>query len=37
MTSISQNGAKSGFLVVSGANSREMEGEFHHYMKKQTQ
>jgi hypothetical protein len=36
MTSISQNAIKSGFSVISGRNSGEIEGEFHYYLKKQS-
>jgi hypothetical protein len=37
MAIISQNAIKSGFFVISGRNSREIEGEFHYYLKKQSQ
>jgi hypothetical protein len=37
MTSISQNAIKSGFFVILGRNSPEIEREFHHYLKKQSQ
>ena len=37
MTSTSQNGVKSGFFVISGRNSGEIEGEFQYYLKKQSQ
>jgi hypothetical protein len=33
----SQNAIKSGFFVISGRNSGETEGEFHYYLKKQSQ
>jgi ADP-heptose:LPS heptosyltransferase len=34
---ISQNAIKSGFFVISGRNSGEIEREFHYYLKKQSQ
>jgi hypothetical protein len=37
MARISQNGIKSGFFVMSGRNSTEIEGDFHYYLKKQSQ
>jgi hypothetical protein len=37
MTSISQNAVKSGFFVISGRNSGEIEGESDCYLKKQSQ
>jgi hypothetical protein len=37
MAVISQNGIKSGFFVISGRNSGEIEREFHYYLKKQSQ
>jgi hypothetical protein len=37
MTSISQNGVKSGFFVISGRNSGEMGGELYYHLKKQSQ
>jgi hypothetical protein len=37
MAVISQDAIKYGFFVISGRNSGEMEGEFHYYLKKQSQ
>jgi hypothetical protein len=37
MAIISQNVVKFSFLVISGQNSGEMEGESHYYLKKQSQ
>jgi hypothetical protein len=37
MAIISQNAIKSGFFVISSRNSGEIEGEFHCYLKKQSQ
>jgi hypothetical protein len=37
MAVISQNAIKSGFFVISGRNSGEMEGESDAYLKKQSQ
>jgi hypothetical protein len=34
MDDISQNANKSGFFVISGRNSGEMESEFHYNLKK---
>jgi hypothetical protein len=37
MAIISQHAIKSGFFVISGRNSGERDGDFHYYLKKQSQ